>query len=125
VPASHNGPPLDAYKNARGDDAERWRAHALALLDVLEIRARDLPPQLLEQVPDVVGMWRQGTVDAARLTDVRVACWQFLEAKHGTSTAITDDEDRAVRLLVCACFAEGTADDAVETDWFLASLLTD
>ena len=80
-----------------GDPAERW-PH-LMLVMVAELNATPVPlPAELAGVRDDARAHRQG--DDSRREDLEVAhvaCWKYLEQKHGNSVAIVDDEDRLIR----------------------------
>lgn len=63
--------------------------------------------------------WLEGKGRAEDLLAARIRCWNYLEAK-GRSTDIRDQEDAAMRAVICVLYAEPQADDfsAESVRWF-------
>ena len=60
------------------------------------------------------------------LTPVRVAAWNFLEGKHGTSVVVADKEDQAVRLVIGIAWDEGlAAEDVGQSIDYFAPIISD
>lgn len=58
------------------------------------------------------------------LEPVRVAAWNFIEQKHGTSVVVADKEDQAVRLLIAIAWDEDMSAEDIDpsVDYFLPIL---
>lgn len=76
--------------------------------------ARELPESLRYALALACERWYAGATDAASLQAASVDCWDFLEAKHGTSTVIADRTDAAVRALICVLWDEVPGVDEVD-----------
>lgn len=81
---------------------------------------RKFLPELGQRALDLAGMfWLEGKGQAADLLAARVDCWNYLDAKH-RSAEIRDQEDAALRAVICVLYAEPESEDfSVETvRWF-------
>lgn len=79
-------------------------AHIVMTMSTLAL-ARVVPSSLRSALVAACARWL-GDVRVDSLEAERVACWVFLEEKHGTSTAIVDPEDVAVRAMICLLWGE-------------------
>lgn len=110
---------IDAVATTRG--IELGDAAMLVMTKITEQMAA-LPEQLLDGLTAARQRWVTRSEQPEGLTPWRVAAWEFLDAKNGSSTEIADDEDAAVRALICVLWDEGitSADDYDMTlDFFL------
>jgi hypothetical protein len=102
------------YRATTGSLAEQWRA-LMSAIGLLIVTYDNLPDLLRARLALVNTAWSAGSVDAAFLRAVEIECWEFLDAKHGNSTAIVDQEDRAVRAMLCLLEPNGDALAASDT----------
>ncbi len=72
------------------------RTFALAAMAV----AVDIPVSLRPGLVAGVNRWLVGTSDNASLVPHRVAAWNCLKEKTGSSIIINDNVDRAIRILI-------------------------
>ena len=72
------------------------RTFALAAMAV----AVDIPVSLRPALVAGVNRWLVGTSDNASLVPHRVAAWNCLKEKTGSSIIINDNVDRAIRILI-------------------------
>jgi hypothetical protein len=105
---------IQSYNDAVGDATAKWREFMLAAGSLLASRRDELPPALRQRLDDVNSQWAADTVHWYFLRDVKLECWAFLEAKHGDSIAIVDQEDRAVRAMLT--LLEPFGDELAATD---------
>lgn len=63
--------------------------------------------------------WLEGKGRAEDLLAARVSCWSYLDAR-GRSTDIRDQEDAAMRAVICVLYAEPESDEfsAETVRWF-------
>lgn len=73
-----------------------------------------LPPVGLVALDAASRHWLQGQPES--LEPFRVAVWSYLDTKHGNSTSISDDEDRAMRVLIGCLFNEPDPNN-LDLDW--------
>jgi hypothetical protein len=100
---------------------ERWRA--LMQLMLTELHGCSLPPVGTQALGAAEAFWndRRGSVED--LLAAKINCWTYLDGKNHSSTQIADDEDRALRALLCVLEPigdQGEASDSVE--WFAEML---
>jgi hypothetical protein len=81
-----------------------------------------LPPIGLEALDAASRRWLRGHTQP--LEPLRVAVWTFLDAKHGNSTTIADDEDRAMRALLCCLYDEPDPNQLDTTLLFALDMLS-
>jgi len=77
-------------------------------------------PEVGQKALDLAKMfWLEGKGQAEALLVARVDCWNYLDAKH-RSSEIKDQEDAALRAVICVLYAEPESDDfSTETvRWF-------
>ena len=72
------------------------RTFALAAMAV----AVDIPISLRPALVAGVNRWLLGTTDNSSLVSYRVAAWDCLKEKTGSSIIINDNVDRAIRILI-------------------------
>lgn len=67
--------------------------------------------------------WLEGKGRAEDLLNARVSCWSYLDAR-GRSTEIRDQEDAAMRALICVLYAEPESDEfsTERVRWFAGML---
>jgi hypothetical protein len=100
-----------------------WLLLMAALLDRLSPFAGELPPVGADALRAAGAYWRQSTGQPNDLLEAKSACWTYLEAKHGSSTAIVDREDRLLRALMCVLEPTGDDEDiSTTTEWFDAMM---
>ena len=106
---------VDAFASAHGEDAAAGRAtdFMLALLDGV---TRPMPDVARHGVA-VARAFRAGTASAAALEAARVACWEYVDSRGG-STGDPQPENACVRAVICTLFdgpqAGGDAGDAID-----------
>lgn len=91
---------VDRLCRAHPDPAE---AHALLmqfLTDGVMLIGPFLPPVGENALGTAIRYWNSGAGSPKDLDAARVACWEFLDAK-GSNVAIKDEEDAAMRALLC------------------------
>lgn len=67
--------------------------------------AREVPASLRGALVDAGTRWLTDR-SSPSLEAARVAAWQFLDAKNGSSVPVADREDMAVRALICVLWDE-------------------
>ncbi len=72
------------------------RTFALAAMAV----AVDIPVSLRPALVAGLNRWFVGMGDGESLVSHRIAAWDYLEQKNGSSGTIVDDVDRAIRILI-------------------------
>ncbi|MFT3943631.1 MAG: hypothetical protein QM705_07385 [Ancrocorticia sp.] len=82
------------------------RTFALAAMAV----AVDIPESLRPGLVAGLNRWFVGMGSGESLMSHRIAAWEYLEQKNGSSGAIVDDVDRAVRILIYLLWDEGSDD---------------
>jgi hypothetical protein len=90
-----------------------------ALVELLAPVASELPPVGADTLRVADGYWRRAGGHPDDLRAAKIACWTYLDARHGSSTAIVDREDRLLRALLCVLEPEGD-EEAMSTtaEWF-------
>jgi hypothetical protein len=111
------------YRATAGSLAEQWRA-LMSAIGLLIVTYDNLPELLRARLELVNTAWGEGRVDPAFLRTVKIECWEFLDAKHGNSTAIVDREDRAVRAMLCLLEPNGDALAASDTASWVDEMLS-
>jgi hypothetical protein len=101
------------YNGAAAESADKWAA-LMSAIGALVVSYGNLPRPLQERLEQVNRAWRADGVDPEFLRCVKHECWEFLQAKHGNSTAIVDREDRAVRAMLG--LLEPAGDDIAASD---------
>jgi hypothetical protein len=87
-----------------------------------------LVPQFLPNVGrDTLALakdfWLEGRGQAENLLAARIECWNYLDAK-GRSVDVQDQEDAAMRALMCVLYVEPECDDfSAETVRWFASMI--
>ncbi len=63
--------------------------------------------------------WLEGTGTPEGLSEARIRCWKYLDEK-GRGSNIKDQEDAAMRAVICALYAEPESDDfwTDSVEWF-------
>ena len=77
-------------------------AYLVMMLHVMAM-ARHIPPELRTALASAVVMHFDPGSDDRPVEPYRGQCWEYLDRKNGTSTAIGDRTDVAVRALICSC----------------------
>lgn len=72
--------------------------------------AADPPPSLWPSLVEGVARWLSPGRRAESLEPHRGKAWKYLKQKNGTSVTIQDDEDVAVRVLICVLWDEADED---------------
>ena len=72
--------------------------------------ARDVPPALRGGLADACARWLANQ-PVGSLEPARVAAWQFLDEKNGSSSTVADATDAVVRALICILWDEAQATD--------------
>jgi hypothetical protein len=91
-----------------------------AMVGLLSAVAAELPPVGADTLRVANGYWRQSTGHPDDLLEAKIACWTYLDAKHGSSTAIVDREDRLLRALLCVLEPEGDEEAmSASAEWFM------
>jgi hypothetical protein len=104
---------MNRYDTTTGGPAEKWRELMRAIGDLV-VDYGNLPPGLHARLAQVNAIWAAGSADEEFLRSVKLECWEFLEDKHGNSTSIVDQEDRAIRAFLC--LLEPAGDDVAASD---------
>ena len=114
---------IDDYQAKHGLDAARATNAVLAFATLA--MAQHLPHELLPGTFAAAQKAITGEGDVP-LTPVRVAAWNFLEGKHGTSVVVADKEDQAVRLVIGNAWDEGlAAEDVGQSIDYFAPIISD
>ena len=110
------------YKATPGSDADKWQ---VLMIELGSLVAADesLPDQFRERLKQVNSAWLDGKVNREFLLSIKRECWGILESKHGTSVAIVDREDRAVRAMLGLLEPSGDAIAADNTADFVDAML--
>ncbi|MGC3954829.1 MAG: hypothetical protein QM804_11405 [Propionicimonas sp.] len=90
-------------------EEQGWRALMSAIHWAVETQG-DLPENLRPAVDEAISIWRSDAPDLERLTAIKVAIWEALEAKNGDSITIEDAVDRTLRACLCLVEVEGEND---------------
>ena len=98
--------------------------HAVVVGRIIEMirERRTVPAEVSAPVETLIDAWESGTPDPEALLAAKTALWTFLEDKHGTSTVIQDEHDRAVRAALCLAEPVGTSDPADLLEWATSML---
>jgi len=86
------------------------------LTTALDLVRDDLPGVGRSALSMAEGRWLKG--EPGNLTASRIACWEYLQARNGNSTAIADREDFAMRALICVLYEDEDQSDIGETVGF-------
>ena len=93
------------------------------VLEVLAL-AGHVPTELRRTVVAAATRWYLGVSGGEALEPMRVACWQYLERRHGNSTTVTDLTDLSVRGLICVLYDdEPTLEDIEMTFDYFGALI--
>jgi hypothetical protein len=98
---------VDAFADQlslNSSDPANYERLMKALTAVVGLVATDLPPVGLEGLDAARRRWVEAEVPGTYLLEHRVACWHYLDAKHGDSTTIDDRQDHAVRAVIALLF---------------------
>ena len=109
---------IDRYQQRHGVDRAA-AARAILALATLAM-AQHMPDDLIPGTLAAAGKALTRSGDTP-LEPVRVAAWQFLEDKHGTSVVVADKEDQALRLPIAIAWDDELAPEDVDPslDYFL------
>ncbi len=104
-------------------DGGGWPAVAVAIHDAIQAQG-EVPVALQPVLAEVMAMWT-GAVprDAARMAELRVAMWTFLDEKHENSTRIIDREDRTVRAALVLAYSDAEVKPASDHYGWAAEML--
>lgn len=104
---------LDGFANSLSLDAPGpgdYERMMKALTLVVELVADDLPPLGLTALAAARRRWLGPETADTPLLEHRIACWKYLDAKHGNSTTIADREDHALRAVIAVLFEAAQGD---------------
>lgn len=113
---------LEAYLTSASQHFSVCEAHTVLMRFLCRclMLIRQLLPRVGREALDAANaFWLEGSGQAETLLAARVECWNYLDAK-GRSVDIRDQEDAAMRALVCVLYAEPESDDfsAETVRWF-------
>ncbi len=115
---------LAAYDRPEGpDESVRWRSFCIALLEAV-MRQGGLTERSGGLAAEALRLWREGVPPDQVLVEHRVAIWNYLEKKNGSSVFVRDPEDRGLRAVLGALWPVETRDEAAETAYFAQECLT-
>ena len=97
-----------------------WADLMLAMVAALQPHTALLPPDGAAAFDVAESYWRGDESRRDDLPSARFECWAHLDAKHGSSTAISDDEDRLLRALLCVLDPDVRDDEdaSLLAEWF-------
>lgn len=103
---------------AKQFEARTGSSEGSATLRVMAIvvmaMAGEIPESLQSAFMSATQRWYAGQSTLGSLQSASVACWEYLEAKNGSSTEINDRSDIAVRALICVLWDEEPDDDDLQ-----------
>ena len=109
----------DAVTAGDGSIRSGWRLLMTAMVQRLAPFAGELPPVGTDALRVAGDYWRRSAGDPADLLDAKVACWKYLDTKHGSGIPIVDREDRLLRGLLCVLEPGGDEEDMSDiAEWF-------
>lgn len=96
----------DAEEAARSSGGRPYRHLMMDMTQALRPRLQGLPNVAAEALEVAEGYWQQSDGAPEDLVSARVACWEYLDAKNGSSAVVEDQEDHLVRAVICILFEE-------------------
>jgi hypothetical protein len=111
------------YNGAEGGPTGQWQALMRGIGGLVADRG-GLPRDLQARLIQVNASWNAGSADDELLRSVKLECWAYLKAKHGNSTTVADQEDRAIRAMLALVEPAGDAEAACDMADWVAEMLS-
>ncbi len=110
-----------AEQKAASAGGSALRHLMLDFLTSLQPRLPEMPTVAVTALDVAQKHWSEGEGAADELASARVAIWEHLDAKHGTSVMVSDKEDHLLRAVLCVLYPE--ADDLEDVAYFFRDCL--
>jgi hypothetical protein len=102
----------------QGDPSQWWARLNLAMSAELWRFGDSLPAWAVADLETADAYWRGDNSRRDDMLAARLAAWNFLDTKNGSSVTIVDNEDRLIRALICVLFADDSDDPGMGAEFF-------